>query len=159
MRRALLLSGVLLASLAPGMVSAGCQDAQVEFRGPGLRARFSVEVAATQAEREHGLMDRKTMPAASGMLFLYAQPEHARFWMKDTLIPLDMVFVNPTGVVVRVKANAIPEDLSVIDGGPNVSAVVEINGGLAARLGIVPGAEMRSPAMDQAQAVWRCDAP
>ena len=148
----------LLASLA-GAALADCRDDQVEFRGPGSVARFTVEIAQTEAQREQGLMNRTSMPATAGMLFIYDAPVNAHFWMKDTLIPLDMIFVDPAGRVTRVQANARPEDLSIIDGGPNVQFVVEINAGLAARLDIAPGAAMRSPRVPQAGAAWPCTAP
>ncbi|MBI1217626.1 MAG: DUF192 domain-containing protein [Rhodobacteraceae bacterium] len=148
----------LLAALA-GSALADCRDDQVEFRGPGGAARFTVDVARTEAERELGLMNRSAMPASAGMLFVFDGPTHAQFWMKDTLIPLDMIFVDPAGQVTRVKANARPEDLSIIDGGRGVEFVVEINAGLAGKLGIAPGAAMRSPEVPQAGAIWPCGAP
>jgi uncharacterized membrane protein (UPF0127 family) len=77
--------------------------------------------------------------------------------MKNTLIPLDMIFADETGRVTRVHANAVPGDTTPIDGGNDVRFVLEINGGLAKRLGIVPGAEMRHPSIPQDGAVWPCD--
>lgn len=148
----------LLVSLA-GAALADCRDDQVEFRGPGSVARFTVEIAQTEAQRERGLMNRTAMPATAGMLFVFDAPTHARFWMKDTLIPLDMIFADPTGRVTRVKANAQPEDLNVIDGGEDVQFVVEINAGQAATQGIGPGAVMRSPRVPQGTAIWPCTAP
>ncbi len=76
------------------------------------------------------------MAKSAGMLFLYEQPQRAVFWMKNTLIPLDMIFADATGVVRHVHANAIPHDETGIDGGADILAILEINGGLAARLGI-----------------------
>ena len=149
-------------ALAFGLVGApawaGCQADQVELRWQSGSARFSVEVADDVAERAVGLMHRDKMASSAGMLFVYERPEHVYFWMKDTLLPLDMVFVGPDGVVTAVHSDAVPLDESPIDGGPGVQFVLEINGGLAARLGIAPGAEMRSPAVDPAQAVWSCAA-
>jgi uncharacterized membrane protein (UPF0127 family) len=142
--------------LLPGVAAAACREDQVDLRGPGGVARFTVELADTVAERAQGLMHRESMPSAAGMLFIYERPQTASFWMKNTLIPLDMIFADPTGLVTHVHANAVPGDETPIPGGPNVQAVLEINGGLAARLGIVPGAELRHPALDQAQAVWPC---
>ncbi len=141
--------------------SAACEPNAVELRWPGGQAgfgqaRFSVKVADTEALREQGLMRVDHMPASQGMLFVYPGPEHAFFWMKDTLIPLDMVFADETGRVTVVHANAVPQDQTPIDGGQGVSFVLEINGGLAARMGIVPGSEMRSDRMDPAKAHWTC---
>lgn len=148
----------LLAALA-GSALAECRDDEVEFRGPGSVARFTVEIAQTEAQRELGLMNRSSLPATAGMLFVFDAPTHARFWMKDTLIPLDMIFVDPSGRVTRVKANARPQDLSIIDGGADVQFVVEINAGLAAALDIAPGAAMRSPRVPPAGAIWPCTTP
>jgi uncharacterized membrane protein (UPF0127 family) len=77
--------------------------------------------------------------------------------MKNTLIPLDMIFADARGVVTRVHANAVPGDLTPVVGGENVQFTLEINGGLAARMGIVEGAELRHPAIAQETAVWPCE--
>jgi hypothetical protein len=77
--------------------------------------------------------------------------------MRNTLIPLDMIFADATGLVTRVHSNAVPLDETSIDGGEGVALVLEINGGLAKRLGLGPGAVLRSEAVDQGQALWRCD--
>lgn len=152
---------VLALALAAGSAAAaeGCQPGEVALRGPAGQARFRVELAATEQDRERGLMDRRAMAADAGMLFVYDRPVHARFWMKDTLIPLDMIFVDPAGRVLRVAADARPMDETIIDGGPGVQFVLEINGGLAAQLGIAPGSQMQSPALDQGRALWPCTAP
>lgn len=151
----------LVLALAAGKAAAAgtCRPDQLEFRGAQGLSRFAVELAVTEPQREHGLMDRRQMPESAGMLFVYDRPVHARFWMKDTLLPLDMIFVDPAGRVLRVAANARPMDQTIIDGGEGVQFVVEINGGLAARLGIAPGSEMRSPEISQERALWPCAAP
>lgn len=153
---AALLRGVILAAAAVGPAGAACAPGVVELRGPSGTARFSVEVADTEAERAQGLMQREKLAAASGMLFVYDAPQRAVFWMKDTLIALDMIFIGPTGRVSAVHANAVPLDETPIDGGPGVTMVLEIRGGLAARLGIAPGAEIRHPAIAQESAAWPC---
>lgn len=144
--------------LAGAPVQAACRVDQVELRTPaGAVARFTVEVADDAGERAQGLMFRETMPAGAGMLFVYPKPGPVAFWMKNTLIPLDMVFADATGTVVNVHANAIPRDERPIPGGSSVQFVLEINGGLAAALGIVPGAVLRHPAVAQDGAAWGCD--
>lgn len=133
-----------------------CRDDQVLLRGDWGQARFSVEVADDAATRAQGLMHVETMPRASGMLFVYPFARQVGFWMKNTLIPLDMVFMDETGTVVKVHQNAIPHDERPIMGGDNILVVLEINGGLAGQLGIVEGSQMRHPAFDVANAAWPC---
>ncbi|OHC54463.1 MAG: hypothetical protein A3D16_09805 [Rhodobacterales bacterium RIFCSPHIGHO2_02_FULL_62_130] len=140
-----------------GIGFAACAPDGLDLRGPGGQQHFTVEVADEAAERSQGLMFREKMATSAGMLFVYEQPVHAKFWMKNTLIPLDMIFVDAAGRVTRVHPNAVPHDETPIDGGEGVSFVLEINGGLAQRMGIVEGAEMRHPAIAQTGAVWPCN--
>ncbi|PJF11212.1 DUF192 domain-containing protein [Pseudorhodobacter sp. MZDSW-24AT] len=149
-----LAASVILAGLIAAPAAAACRDDQVEVRWPGGQARFTVEVADTDASRSRGLMHRESMARSAGMLFIYESPRRATFWMKNTLIPLDMIFADPSGRVTKVHANAIPQDLTTIDGGEGVKFVLEINGGLAARLGIAEGAEMRHPSISNP--AWPC---
>ncbi|WP_135447270.1 MULTISPECIES: DUF192 domain-containing protein [Tabrizicola] len=153
---ALALSAGPVAS-APALAEAACAPDRVDLRWAGGSASFTVELADDPAERARGLMFRERLDPAAGMLFVYETPLRAQFWMKNTLIPLDMIFADAAGRVTRVHANAIPGDLTPIDGGEGVVYVLEINGGLAARLGIAPGAELRHPAIAAATAAWRCD--
>jgi uncharacterized protein len=149
------LTGLCLA-LATG-AAAECRPDSLSLRGPeGGVMQFRVEVADEAAERSKGLMFRDHMASSAGMLFVYPAPQRAIFWMKNTLIPLDMVFFDATGRVTRVRPDAVPEDQTPIDGGDGVVAVLEINGGLAAKLGIGPGYELRHPALDQSMALWPC---
>lgn len=150
-----LVAGLCLLALAPA-VSAACRDDQVSLRGDWGQAVFSVELADTPSERSRGLMFVEDMPRGSGMLFVYDRPQRASFWMKNTLIPLDMVFLNRTGVVTRVHHDAIPGDLTPIDGGEDVFAVLEINGGLARTYGIAAGSQMRHAVFSGGPAVWPC---
>lgn len=151
---------VLGLSLWVQAVGAVCAPDSVELRSvSGEVMRFSVELADDEAERAVGLMNRDRMATSSGMLFAYSAPQHVYFWMKNTRIPLDMIFADAAGRVVQVHSNAVPMDESQIDGGQGVTFVLEINGGLAARLGLTKGAVMRTDAIDQSAAVWTCDAP
>ncbi len=150
-----LISGLLWLSAGAGW--AACQPDVAEVRGTGSVARFSVEVAADPAERSTGLMNRESLPSSAGMLFVYEQPQRAQFWMRNTLIPLDMIFIDQTGTVTRVHENAIPLDETGIDGGMDVKFVLEINGGLAGALGIAPGSTLRHPAVAQDKAAWPCE--
>ncbi|MEC3912055.1 DUF192 domain-containing protein [Sphingobium sp. CR2-8] len=101
--------------------------------------RFDVEVAATPQEQEKGLMFRKTLSADGGMLFPMDPPRTASFWMKDTLIPLDMVFIHTDGTIAFLQAQAQPYSRVPISAGVPVAAVLELRGGRAAELGIAEG--------------------
>ena len=145
-------------ALAPGLAlaEAACAPDRVDLRWSGGKESFAVELADEPDERSRGLMFRTELAPASGMLFVYDTPRRAQFWMKNTLIPLDMIFADAAGTVLKVHANAVPGDLTPIDGGEGIRFVLEINGGLAAKLGIVPGAELRHPLVDGSVAVWPC---
>nr|WP_074257600.1 DUF192 domain-containing protein [Vannielia litorea] len=136
---------------------AGCELNEVHLRWQGGQARFSVEVADDTAERGLGLMNREKMARSAGMLFVYPRAGRVSFWMRNTLIPLDMIFLDEAGVVTRVHSNAVPLDETPIPGGEGVLAVLEINGGLAEAFGIAPGAQMRHPAFGET-AAWPCGA-
>jgi uncharacterized membrane protein (UPF0127 family) len=146
-----------LLGLAGGAAAAACTDAAVDVRGDWGTARFTVELADDPAERAQGLMNRPSMPRSAGMLFLYEAPQRATFWMKNTLIPLDMIFLDETGTVTRIHENAVPLDETMIDGGEGVLAVLEINGGLASAIGIAEGSQLRHPGLDQSIAAWPCE--
>lgn len=152
---------VALATALWGSVAgADCAPDVVELRNAtGVVQRFHVELADEPGEQAQGLMFREKMAMASGMLFVFPAPKHAAFWMKNTLIPLDMVFMDAQGQVTHVHENAVPHDETVIDGGEGVRFVLEINGGLAKPMGIVPGAVMRHPTVAADQAIWACGAP
>ncbi|MCE7796206.1 DUF192 domain-containing protein [Sphingobium sufflavum] len=100
----------------------------------GTRA-FTMEVAVTAAEQEQGLMHRADLPQGHGMLFPFTLPRTASFWMKDTPLPLDLLFIRPDGTVAAVL-HGKPQDLHPLSAGEPVSAVAEIGAGEAARLGI-----------------------
>lgn len=156
-RGRLVLSLVLAALPGVAWAEAACAPDRLDIRWHDGRESFAVELADDPAERAQGLMFRESLPAAQGMLFVYDTPGRPSFWMKNTLIPLDMIFADPTGTVTRVHANAVPGDLTPIDGGPGVMFVLEINAGLSARLGIAPGAILRHPSIPAASAAWPCD--
>jgi uncharacterized membrane protein (UPF0127 family) len=106
---------------------------------------FEVEIAADDASRERGLMDRRYMARDHGMLFEFDHDDPVSFWMKDTYIPLDMIFITPNGVVTRVVANAEPLSERVIPSGGPAAGVLELNGGAAAAIGLKVGDRVRHP--------------
>ena len=101
--------------------------------------RFTVEVAASPQEQERGLMFRRALAPDRGMIFPYAPPQYVAFWMKNTLIPLDMIFIREDGKIARVAANVAPQSLDTVPSGELVTAVLELRGGRAAELGIRAG--------------------
>src|ERR1700756_5757308 len=107
--------------------------------------RFTVEVAETPAQMEQGLMFRRAMAPDAGMLFDYKQPTMATMWMRNTLIPLDMLFVDANGRIVNIHERAVPQSDAIIAAASPVRAVIELNGGTAARLGIKPGDRVLFP--------------
>ena len=112
-------------------------------------ARFYLELALTSEEQSRGLMYRTQMLDEWGMLFVYEEDRHLSFWMKNTLIPLDMIFVNSAKEVVGVIHEAQPEDETPRGVGIPSRYVVEINGGLAREFGIDSGATMSLEYVDQ----------
>jgi uncharacterized membrane protein (UPF0127 family) len=104
----------------------------------GVR-RFQVEVARSEEEQAQGLMFRTSVPAGTGMIFPMSPPRVATFWMKNTLVPLDMIFVRADGTIARIAANTQPMSLDMVPSGEPVAAVLEIAGGAAASHGIREG--------------------
>ena len=108
---------------------------------------FNIEVATTQQEQALGLMFRRSLPENAGMLFLYDPPQPAAMWMKNTLIPLDMVFIAPDGRVLRIESNAEPLSTTVIPSEGDISAVLELNGGEADKIGLRRGDRVIYPGL------------
>lgn len=151
------LAAVALTLAAGPLLAEACRDDRVGLRGPWGEARFTVEIADDSQSQQQGLMHREHLAQNAGMLFVYDSPQHARFWMRNTLIPLDMIFADPTGRVTRVHDNARPLDETVIDGGPGISHVLEINGGMAKAVGISVGDALQHPTIAPEQALWPCE--
>lgn len=130
-----------LVVLLPGAAwaEAACAPDRLDLRWDGGKESFAVKVADDGAERAQGLMFVEAMPLSEGMLFVYEAPRRVSFWMKNTLIPLDLVFIRPDGSIVRIAENAVPMSLDPIPSLEPVGAVLEINGGRSAELGIKPG--------------------
>ena len=137
-------------------MAAECEADRIDVRGDFGTVRFRVELALTPADQARGLMFRESLPRLAGMLFVYPRESNVAFWMRNTLIPLDMIFVDDEGRVVRVHENAVPGDETPIPAGAPTMAVLEINGGMARSLGIDAGDEVRSPALPQETAAWPC---
>lgn len=135
--------------------TADCAEDQVILRGDFGQTQFTVEIADDAKERAQGLMFRTEMAPGDGMLFLYPKPQPVAFWMKNTYIPLDMIFLDARGVVQHIHTNAVPGDLTPIEGGDAILAVLEINAGLSAAVGLEKGNELQHPALGPDSA-WPC---
>ena len=147
-----------LSVLLAGPAAAACRGDRVELRGDWGSARFRVEVVDDPEERARGLMFREEMSASAGMLFVYPEPQgRIGFWMRNTLIPLDIIFMDPTGTVRGIQKMAKPLDETTLPGPNGSQYVLEINGGLSDSFGIAPGTELRHPVIDQSEAAWPCD--
>ncbi len=105
----------------------------------GARHRFEVELALTNAQHAQGLMYRRSLAEDAGMLFLYRGAGTVSMWMKNTTIPLDMMFIAPDGRIVDIAERTVPYSLETVSSRYAASAVLEVNGGTVERLGIQPG--------------------
>ncbi|MDW7710466.1 MAG: DUF192 domain-containing protein [Deferrisomatales bacterium] len=118
---------------------------EIRIQTGGGSYRFSVEVARTPAEQQRGLMFRPELAPDAGMLFLHDEERPVSMWMKNTLIPLDMLFLAADGTVVRIAENTEPLSLRTISSGVPVKGVLELLGGTCRKLGIVPGDRVVHP--------------
>ena len=151
-----LTAGFAAVWIGAGAAFAACSEDIVSIRGEFGSARFTVDVADDAAERAQGLMFVEQMDTMQGMLFVYARPQPVSFWMRNTLIPLDMVFVGPDGVIDHIHSMAQPLDETPIFGGEDIKYVLEINGGLADRLGLEPGNALQHPSIS-GDVDWPCE--
>lgn len=137
----------LLIAAAPAAAQVAFETASLTIEtAAGDEHSFQVEIAETGEQRAQGLMFRRRMAADAGMLFLFGRSEVRAMWMKNTLIPLDMLFIDETGKIVRIEERTVPHsERAIVSGGP-VSAVLELNAGTASRLKIGPGDRVRHPA-------------
>jgi uncharacterized membrane protein (UPF0127 family) len=128
--------------------AAGCPIHQLSVQTQTGTPQFSVEVADDDQERARGLMFRDAMPESAGMLFVYPKPRSVSFWMKNTLIPLDMIFTDVRGVIVSIHKNAIPHDETPIFGGEAIFSVLELNAGVSKAKNIKVGDVLLHSAYD-----------
>lgn len=141
---AILISGLLLASPAAG------ESGNLIIETASGALPFAVELADTPEERARGLMFRESLPADAGMLFVYPRDQLIGMWMKNTLIPLDMLFISDDGRILGIAERTVPLSLTTVSSEAPARAVLEINGGTADRAGIQPGDRIRHPAFGNA---------
>ena len=144
-RRAVLLGAALALATLPALRAAAFAPGELVIETGRAAHRFTIELAASPEERALGLMFRQSMPADHGMLFDFEEPQPVGFWMKNTPLPLDMLFIDAQGTVVRIAADTTPYSETPIICEQPVRAVLELNAGTSARLGIAPGAKVRHP--------------
>ena len=132
------------AAAAAALALAGCRDRGpvAVIQGAGGAVEVALEVVATPAQQERGLMYRSSLAEGRGMLFVFDEDRNHSFWMKNTLIPLDMLFIARDGTVVGIHANATPLSTADIAVGKPSRYVLEVPGGWAARHGIAAGAQV-----------------
>jgi uncharacterized membrane protein (UPF0127 family) len=134
------------AALVLTLTSAWALDRNtVEIASKGGVHVFTVEIADTEAAREKGLMYRKSLPPGQGMLFDFHSDQPVRFWMKNTYIPLDMIFIRSDGRILNIAENTTPMSENEVPSAGPVQAVLEVRGGTARKLGIAPGDRVANP--------------
>jgi uncharacterized membrane protein (UPF0127 family) len=145
LRSILLAAGIALADMVPAALAAEFTDLTIDT-AQGPRA-FSVELATQPDQMAVGLMFRQTLAPDAGMLFVYPSEQPVEFWMKNTVIPLDMLFIAGDRRIRRIVERTVPLSTAPIPSIDEVRAVLEVNAGTAARLGIRPGDIVHSDAL------------
>ena len=144
-RRFLLLAAAVALALLPSAGLKALAPDQLVIETATGPLHFTVELASTPGERERGLMYRRGMRPDHGMLFDFHAEQMVAFWMKNTPLPLDMLFIDGQGTVIQVAPDAVPFSETPIPSQRPIRAVLELNAGTAKRLGIVPGAKVEHP--------------
>jgi uncharacterized protein len=144
LRRHFLVIALLLAAVpAWALETFGTSELTIQTAaGP---QKFSIELALTDAQMEQGLMFRRSMAPNAGMLFDFKQPTPVTMWMKNTVIPLDMLFLDTSGKIIDIHERAVPYSTDIIASAMPSRYVIELNGGTVARLGIKLGDQVTSP--------------
>ncbi|AVT81438.1 DUF192 domain-containing protein [Rhodopseudomonas palustris] len=140
---ALAMAAMLCGLLVQGAVAAQMQSLEIVGK-TGVHV-FTVEIATTDQEREVGLMYRKSLPDGQGMLFDFRPEQQVSMWMKNTYIPLDMIFIRGDGTILRIAENTEPLSTRIIASGGPVAGVLEVSGGTAKKLGIAAGDRVAHP--------------
>jgi uncharacterized protein len=149
MNRRALIAGLLAFAAYPARAQSPAgvtfERTPLEIDSGGRRHRFTVEMADTDERRTLGLMHRRTMAPDAGMLFDFKRDGPVSMWMRNTLIPLDMLFMDRTGLVTHIHERAVPMSEAIIESNGSVRAVLELNGGTVQRLGLKIGDRLIHP--------------
>lgn len=140
-------AGFALILLLPPAGADGAGNGTLVLKTDSGPHSFTVELATTNGERELGLMYRRTLPADAGMLFLYDKPQPIAMWMRNTIIPLDMIFIGADGKVYRIESHTEPFSTQVISSEGDVQGVLEVNAGTAEAIGLKAGDEVVYPGL------------
>lgn len=119
--------------------AAGLDQSMLTIKSGAKTHKFTVEVARTIEQQQTGMMNRNSLAPDRGMIFPYDPPQPVAFWMKNTLIPLDLIFISPGGKILRIEENAVPYSLDQIPSGGPIEAVLELAGGRSAELKLKAG--------------------
>ena len=136
---------VFAVALVLGSGSRAADNSVLEIASKSGVHAFTVEIADTEAAREKGLMYRRSLPEGTGMLFDFHQEQEVAFWMQNTYIPLDMIFIRGDGRILRIAENTEPMSTRQIPSGGPVRAVLEVIAGTSRKLGIAPGDRVAHP--------------
>jgi uncharacterized membrane protein (UPF0127 family) len=126
------------AETADPRAQTGLREVPLTIRSKTGVHHFTVEIAATPDQQERGLMFRRSLAGDRGMIFPYEPPQEVAFWMQNTLIPLDIIYIRADGTIARIT-NAKPLDITALPSGEPIASVLEIRGGRAAELGVKEG--------------------
>jgi uncharacterized membrane protein (UPF0127 family) len=152
-RLAPLLAGFAIATACAGTLARApalfpsLDQAKVSVTTATGRHEFDVWIAADDRSRERGLMYVRELPPGRGMLFMFERPQPVAFWMKDTYLSLDLIFLDPAGLVLNVAADAEPRSLAPIESEGDAIAVLEVIAGTARKIGLRPGDRVTLPTL------------
>ena len=141
---------MMLVAFSPSGLAAAAETSALVLKTDTGDHSYTVELAITHSQRAKGLMFRRILPKTHGMLFLYDPPQEIGMWMRNTYIPLDMVFIDSEGRVHRIEARTEPFSTTIIRSGGAVAAVLELNAGETERIGLRPGDAVIHPALGRA---------
>ena len=152
----LLLFVFISITYATSDAQASCENNKLTIFSAMSKHVFYVEIADDSIKRANGLMFKKSLKDFDGMVFLYDKPSRLVFWMKNTLIPLDIIFFDERGIIKKIYVGATTLSKKKIFGGSNLIGALEIGGNLTSKLGFSEGDSIQFNLLDNKNAVWPC---